>query len=217
LNLRLAVEPGGAAESAMPEQSAARDVLRRELRARRGALNQAQRQQAAQAITRRIGATNWLRGARAVGLYVSVGYEVRTDALRALAHRLHCPVYLPRIADYRQRVMVFTREREPPTLLNRHGIPEPAAAPWVSARALSVVFLPLLGFDLQGTRLGSGAGYYDRVFAYRRLRHSWHRPLLIGLAYSCQRLAHIEPARHDVPLDAVVTEDGVLRFTRPAM
>jgi 5-formyltetrahydrofolate cyclo-ligase len=81
---------------------------------------------------------------------------------------------------------------------------------------LSVVFVPLLGFDLRGTRLGAGAGYYDRLFAYRRHRHSWQRPLLIGLAYSCQRVERIEPAGHDVPLDAVVTEEGVLRFTRPA-
>ena len=196
--------------------SATRDALRRTLRARRGALVEAQRNSASQAITRHIGATNWLHGARPIGLYVSVGNEVRTDALRALARRRHCPVYLPRIADYRRRVMVFTREREPLMLRNRHGIPEPAAAHWVAARTLSVVFVPLLGFDLRGTRLGAGAGYYDRLFAYRRHRHSWQRPLLIGLAYSCQRVEHIEPTGHDVPLDAVVTEEGVLRFTRPA-
>lgn len=193
-----------------------RDAVRRVLRSRRGALGEAQRNAAAAAITRHIGATNWLHGARPIGLYVSVGTEVRTDALRTLARRRHCPVYLPRIADYRRRVMVFTREREPRMLRNRHGIPEPAAAHWVAARTLSVVFVPLLGFDLRGTRLGAGAGYYDRLFAYRRHRHSWRRPLLIGLAYSCQRVEHIEPTGHDVPLDAVVTEEGVLRFTRPA-
>jgi 5-formyltetrahydrofolate cyclo-ligase len=75
-----------------------------------------------------------------------------------------------------------------------------------------VVFLPLLGFDPEGTRLGSGAGYYDRVFAFRRRRHSWHRPLLVGLAYGCQQVEHIDLGRHDVPLDAVVTELGVQYF-----
>ena len=208
MNIRPQPEPLG--------PSATREALRRLLRSRRGALGEARRNAAAAAITRHIGASNWLHGARPIGLYVSVGYEVRTDALRALARRRHCRVYLPRIADYRRRVMVFTREREPLMRRNRHGIPEPAAAHWVAARTLSVVFVPLLGFDLHGARLGAGAGYYDRLFAYRRHRHSWQRPLLIGLAYSCQRVEHIEPAGHDVPLDAVVTEEGVLRFTRPA-
>ncbi|MGA2565054.1 MAG: 5-formyltetrahydrofolate cyclo-ligase [Steroidobacteraceae bacterium] len=216
MNTGAAAEPGVGTEPAPIAPPATRDALRRLLRSRRAALGEAQRHAAAQSITRHIAATHWLHGMRRIGLYVSVGYEVRTEALRALARRRHCPVYLPRIADYRRRVMVFTREREPLRLLNRHGIPEPAAAHRVAARALSVVFVPLLGFDLRGTRLGAGAGYYDRLFAYRRHRHSWQRPLLIGLAYSCQRVERIERAGHDVPLDAVVTEAGVLRFTRPA-
>lgn len=141
-----------------------------------------------------------------------MGLEVSTEALRSLARRRRCPVYLPRISDYRQRTMLFARDREHLSLRNRHGIPEPAVAETVPARSLSVVFVPLLGFDGDGARLGSGAGYYDRVFAFRRHRHSWHRPLLVGLAYRVQRLDHIELGRHDVPLDAVVTEDGVEYF-----
>lgn len=192
-----------------PERDAVRDALRQTLRSRRRALGATQRAAAAQAITRHIDSTRWLRGARPIGLYVSVGLEVDTAALRALARRRRCPVYLPRISDYRRRAMQFARDRGDLSLLNRHGIPEPAVAETVPARTLSVVFLPLLGFDDDGARLGSGAGYYDRAFAFRRHRHSWHRPLLVGLAFSCQRLDHIELGRHDVPLDAVVTEDGV--------
>jgi len=96
---------------------------------------------------------------------------------------------------------------------NRHGIPEPAAGKIVSARALSIVFLPVLGFDARGARLGSGAGYYDRLFWFRRHRLHWHRPLLVGIAYRCQELAHIDLHEHDVPLDALVSEDGIRYFT----
>jgi 5-formyltetrahydrofolate cyclo-ligase len=219
LNFRLAAETGAASApgaAVAAARNALRGALRGALRARRAALSEAQRSAAARTITQHIAATRWLRGARPIGLYVAVGYEVGTDALRALARRRCCPVYLPRIADYRRRLMVFARARGERTLLNRHGIPEPAGAQCLSARALSVVFVPLLGFDAHGTRLGAGAGYYDRLFAYRRHRRSWHRPLLVGLAFRCQRLEHIEPARHDVPLDAVVTEEGVIRFNPAA-
>jgi len=191
---------------------ASRDALRRQLRSRRRELGPARRAAAAQAITRHVADTRWLHGARPIGLYVSVGLEVSTDSLRNLARRRGCPVYLPRISDYRRRSMQFARERDELCLLNRHGIPEPAVAEVLPARALSVVFMPLLGFDGSGARLGSGAGYYDRIFAFRRHRHSWHRPLLVGLAYRCQRLDHIEVSPHDVPLDAIVTEDGVVYF-----
>jgi 5-formyltetrahydrofolate cyclo-ligase len=194
------------------EPLAARDALRRQLRERRRALGAAARTAAAKAITRHIAASRWLHGARPIGLYVSVGLEVSTEALRQLARRRRCPVYLPRISNYRQRAMLFARDHGELSVLNRHGIPESGAAEIMPARYLSVVFMPLLGFDGSGTRLGSGAGYYDRLFAFRRRRHSWHRPLLVGLAYASQRVDYIDLGRHDVPLDAAVTEAGVEYF-----
>ena len=204
--------PLNSSGSAIAPQTPGRDALRQLLRARRRALGPAQRAQAVRAITRHVAHARWLHGARPIGLYVSVGFEVGTEALRRLAHQRRCPVFLPRISDYRARAMLFARDRHDLSLTNRHGIPEPPIAETLPARSLSVVFLPLLGFDGSGTRLGSGAGYYDRAFAFRRRRHAWHRPLLVGIAFACQRADHIERGPHDVPLDAVVTENGVEYF-----
>ncbi len=72
-----------------------------------------------------------------------------------------------------------------------------------------LVLMPLLGFDAQGTRLGYGGGYYDRTLAALP-----KKPMLVGLAFSVQELSHIPRQSHDVPLDAVVTENGV-RFFGP--
>ncbi len=95
--------------------------------------------------------------------------------------------------------------------INRLGIEEPQGSRTLSPRRLDVVFLPLVGFDAHGVRLGAGGGYYDRAFAFRRWRHVWHAPRLIGIAYSFQQVDRITPAAHDVLLDAVVTEKGMLR------
>ena len=70
-----------------------------------------------------------------------------------------------------------------------------------------VILVPLLGFDAAGTRLGYGGGYYDRTLAVMQ-----KRPMLVGLAFAAQRFDHIPRAAHDVPLDAVVTEEGVTFF-----
>ena len=70
-----------------------------------------------------------------------------------------------------------------------------------------VVLVPLLAFDARGTRLGYGKGYYDRTIAGMA-----RRPLVVGLAFSAQQLEGLPRDTHDVPLDAVVTEAGVIRF-----
>jgi 5-formyltetrahydrofolate cyclo-ligase len=74
-----------------------------------------------------------------------------------------------------------------------------------------LVLMPLLGFDRAGTRLGYGGGYYDRTLASLA-----KRPRLIGFAFAAQELDFIPREPHDVPLDAVVTEQGVLQFAARA-
>jgi 5-formyltetrahydrofolate cyclo-ligase len=70
-----------------------------------------------------------------------------------------------------------------------------------------MILVPLLGFDARGTRLGYGGGYYDRTIAALP-----RRPRLVGLAFACQEVPHVPREDHDVPLDAVVTENGVRHF-----
>jgi 5-formyltetrahydrofolate cyclo-ligase len=70
-----------------------------------------------------------------------------------------------------------------------------------------LVLMPLLGFDQAGTRLGYGGGYYDRTLA-ALIR----KPLLVGLAFAIQEVPLIPREAHDLPLDAIVTEEGVRFF-----
>jgi 5-formyltetrahydrofolate cyclo-ligase len=70
-----------------------------------------------------------------------------------------------------------------------------------------LVLMPLLGFDSAGTRLGYGGGYYDRTLAILP-----KKPMLVGLAFAAQELDQIPRALHDVPLDAIITENGVRFF-----
>jgi 5-formyltetrahydrofolate cyclo-ligase len=100
------------------------------------------------------------------------------------------------------------------TATNFFGITEPTGGP--ARRLLPLQFdtivVPLLGFDRRGTRLGMGAGYYDRTLR-RRIdpARGFRRPRLIGVAYACQELPFIDAASWDVPLDYVVTETQILR------
>ena len=82
-------------------------------------------------------------------------------------------------------------------------IPYPVASAEVVPEA---VLLPMNGWDMQGYRLGYGAGFFDRTLASLA-----KRPLTIGVTYELAKLDTIHPQSWDIPLDYVVTERGVYR------
>lgn len=69
-----------------------------------------------------------------------------------------------------------------------------------------VILAPLVGFDAAKYRLGNGGGYFDRTLAALD-----PPPTAVGVGYSLARLDTIQPQPHDRPMDAIVTELGILR------
>jgi 5-formyltetrahydrofolate cyclo-ligase len=70
----------------------------------------------------------------------------------------------------------------------------------------TVLLAPLVGFDACGYRLGYGGGYYDRTLAA-----ATPRPMAIGVGFEASRLETIHPQPHDIPMDLIVTGQGILR------
>jgi 5-formyltetrahydrofolate cyclo-ligase len=70
-----------------------------------------------------------------------------------------------------------------------------------------ILLMPLSSFDVGGNRLGYGAGHYDRAIA--QLRGKGRSPLLIGTAFSIQEVGGLPVEDHDVPLDMILTEQGL--------
>jgi 5-formyltetrahydrofolate cyclo-ligase len=189
----------------------ARRELRAGLLARRRGVPARARAQASQRVAQHVNRARLLPAGGRIAVYAALPEELDSAPLIELARQHGCRIYLPRIDRRRaSRGMRFV-EMVGPLTLNRLGIGEPAATSVIGARWLDVVFLPLVGFDAQGLRLGTGGGYYDRAFAFRRWRRVWHAPRLVGLAYAFQQLEHIAPAAHDVRMDMVVTEHGIIR------
>jgi 5-formyltetrahydrofolate cyclo-ligase len=189
-----------------------RAALRSRLKQLRRAVPPAARRMAALAVAHHIRRTCKLRPGMRVAVYAPLPSELDTGPLMQLARRRGCHVYLPRITDLRHRRMQFV-ESGGPMRRNQLGILEPVRLRRLSARRLDLVFVPLVGFDATGMRLGMGAGYYDRAFAFLRQRRHWTHPRLIGLAYSFQQVPRIEGAVHDVHLNGVVTERGPIKCT----
>ena len=95
---------------------------------------------------------------------------------------------------------------------NRFGIPEPVDGRYLPAERLDLVLMPLLAFAPGGGRLGMGAGFYDRAFAFR-LERPGSGPALVGAAFSFQQVDSLPQDSWDVPLDGVITERGFHAFS----
>ncbi|GAB2788025.1 5-formyltetrahydrofolate cyclo-ligase [Halomonas shantousis] len=207
------------ASSASTPSLTARRELRRELRQRRRALSPLQQRLASLALCRHLRQLPEVRRARRIALYLPNDGEIDPTPLIPWLHRRGAKVYLPVLRPFTANQLWFvTYDAATPMVRNRFGITEPDRrhgahrARRVSPWALDLVLLPLVGFDDEGNRMGMGGGFYDRTFAFTRLRRP--HPRLIGLAHDCQRVATLPVASWDVPLDALVSDTRVIRPAR---
>ncbi|MGQ0383108.1 MAG: 5-formyltetrahydrofolate cyclo-ligase [Gammaproteobacteria bacterium] len=171
--------------------------LRRRLRAARRAIGAGEREAAALAVDATLMRMGLPRPGSRIAAYRAMDGEIDPLPVVQRAIASGCTVHFPVIENFRGARMRFA---------------EPAGDGFASGNAsrwLDLVLVPLVGFDADGRRLGMGAGFYDRHFAFLRHRRTWRRPRLLGLAFDLQRVPHLPADAHDVPLWGIVTERRV--------
>jgi 5-formyltetrahydrofolate cyclo-ligase len=83
-----------------------------------------------------------------------------------------------------------------------YGIPKPKDT---EAFHPELLLVPCVGFGPGGVRLGYGGGFYDRTLAALE-----PQPVTAGLAYAHGLVPWLKAESHDVPLAAMLTENGVV-------
>lgn len=183
------------------EPSRDKAVLRRQLQAERQAMvDRHERSVHLQHVLR-----VWLVGRReqTIGAYWPIKGEF--DALPALFRWTE--------ADAERRIGLPVIDRETKQLRfhvwypgcpmeeDAFGIPKPKDT---EAFEPQLLLVPCVGFGPKGVRLGYGGGFYDRTLAALQ-----PRPYTVGVGYSHGHVPWLVAEPHDVPLDAMLTEDGV--------
>lgn len=182
-----------------------RAALRRELRTRRRALPASERIAAAERLAIRLFDLPFAPTSGYVAGYWAMDGEIALHVWQLKLPR-DCVYCLPVLHE--ERLHFAPWRPGDPLVSNRFGIPEPAVEPasLLGAKDMTLVVMPLVGFDVRGHRLGMGGGWYDRSFAFRQQQPA--PPWLVGAAFDAQRVDGLDAAAWDVSLDAVCTESS---------
>ncbi|GAB3489147.1 5-formyltetrahydrofolate cyclo-ligase [Marinomonas epiphytica] len=192
----------------MPSIDEQRKQLRSQLRKKRNALSIQEQEHASLSLL-----NQWptllkkldLKQPQSIAFYLSNDGEISPHHLVQSCWHNKQTTFLP-ILD--QQALLFAHYHQTNEWqMNRFGIKEPCGSSIIKGHELNLVFLPLVGFDQQGERLGMGGGFYDRTFANKP---STKPPYLIGLAHDCQQVKHLPTQSWDVPLDAIMTPSGLI-------
>ncbi|MFQ5346930.1 MAG: 5-formyltetrahydrofolate cyclo-ligase [Rhodothalassiaceae bacterium] len=145
------------------------------------------------------------RRPRVVGAYRALADEIDPAPIVAALRKAGVTIALPAV-ERRHAPLVFRHHREgDPLRRSAFGIAEPVeGAPVLRPDMLLV---PLLAFDREGFRLGFGAGYYDRTIAALRAAGDL---FTVGLAFAAQEVTALPHEPHDMTLDLVATETGLV-------
>ena len=141
-----------------------------------------------------------------VGAYRAMADEIDPSPVVAALRREGVEIALP-VVERPRAPLVFRRFRPgDPLRRSAFGVEEPLA----DAPALrpDILLVPLLAFDRSGHRLGFGAGYYDRSIAALR---GAGELFAVGLAFAAQEVPALPREPHDMALDLVATEEGLVR------
>jgi 5-formyltetrahydrofolate cyclo-ligase len=143
-----------------------------------------------------------------VAAYVGVGDEPPTLglllALEKRGVRVLLPVVRPGMTlDWSDGPASSARPAGPLGLLEPVG---PLLGP-DAVRGAGLVLVPALAVDRTGTRLGRGAGYYDRALA------DWARTApLFAVVFDDEVLDELPAEEHDQRVDGALTPSGPIRF-----
>ena len=188
-----------------------KEEIRNLMRAERRRLPQEQVTRLSASACSLILATDAWQAASRVGLYMAVRGETDAGPLLADAWSNNKQVFLPLCSVEVKGSMRLVSCGSPEQLVpGAFGIPEPDASLNMPENASELnhetapqlLIIPGLAFDLYGSRLGMGGGYYDRLLASPWLAGC----LRIGFCYEFQVIAQLPREDWDLPMHALCTE-----------
>jgi 5-formyltetrahydrofolate cyclo-ligase len=186
--------------------SASKGDLRAAVLAKRDALSDEQRAEAAQALAKRKLPFEILAGTIVSG-YSPIRNEIDPAPLMRKLAEAGARLALPAVMARGKALAFRAWSPDDRLMLGPLGIPEPSPA--AAELIPDIMLVPLAAFDSEGHRIGYGAGHYDYTLAHLRKMKAISA---IGIAFAVQQIKAVPALPHDVALDYVLTEKKVFDF-----
>ena len=187
----------------------AKKLIRQSVRSRgikaRDRLNGEEREKLSEEICRKIAASEFFLKAQTIMIYKAVRGEVQLTALEhAIEAAGKTAVYPLCVGEGKMAALHPRSENSWET--GHYGIQEPNPEKSVEIRPedIDLIICPCTAFDVQGNRLGMGAGYYDRFLPFCTKAH------VIAAGFEEQKVETIPVDEWDQPMEAVFTETNII-------
>ena len=143
-----------------------------------------------------------------VASFISIRSEISTNQLNEKIIELKRTLSFP-VIERNSQELIFKKPLSNENFkLGKYDIPEPISE---NKEILpQLFFVPCLGFDLNGYRVGYGGGFYDKTFAkFKRLNLKFYT---VGFSFDDQKQKEIPRENFDYKLDFVLTEKQLYTF-----
>ena len=142
------------------------------------------------------------------GSFMSIRSEISTNKLNKAILDMNIKLALPTIKKNAETLIFKSTNSDKNFKLGKFNILEPTNDNKEIIPQL--FFVPCLGFDLKGYRIGYGGGFYDRTF--EKLKKLDLFFYTVGFAYDDQKLNELPIEKFDYKLDFVLTEKQLYTF-----
>jgi len=140
-----------------------------------------------------------------IACYYPSNYEVNIVEFFKKACKKNFKLALPVIGSSSEMSFKSWGYQEP-LYVSKFGTLEPSKS---NKEVLpDLVLVPLVVFDNQLNRIGYGKGYYDRSLT--KINKIKKKTISLGIAYSFQEYNKIPINKHDIKLDYILTERGII-------
>ena len=194
---------------AEPPVASEKRRLRAELRALRRTLDASALARAAGRVQAAAAALPALAAARTVAGYAACDGELDVAAILDAARARGAAVTLPRCRTDAGIELVPVEAADPLVARGARGrVPEPTgpACDPADLPAPALILVPSVALDHRGFRLGRGGGDYDRLLPALRAA-GW---TIVGVCHAAALVDGLPAEPHDVPVDAILTDEGVV-------
>lgn len=173
--------------------------IRRRIKSLRLNLTKSEKETAAHEVFSQLEKCKYFLESEKILMYYSLPDELSTIAfLEKWSDKK--TFYLPRVNGVQLDILPYDKQRLETGAFN---IEEPVGEELVNPCEIELIIVPAVAFDRNGTRLGRGKGFYDRLL-------SATKAVKIGVAYDFQLFEELPSEPHDIPVDIVITQNEYL-------